>query len=679
MQSLRAAQTQSATSPSADSSSFPPTDEQHNILAQFRTGAPLVVQAGAGTGKTTTLELLAEDMAATGRQGIYITLNKAMAVEVGNKFVYGNVRASTIHSLAWRIAQRIPQVAPLLEKIRSDHAPMSRFHWHRVIGLSDVFTYTSFHAANLKARGENGKNTVLTSQDLMWAAIDALRLWCQSDRSDLTEEDVVRPITMPYDVYQNRYVPTILKIAHKAWTEDILNPNGKLPFTHDYYLKLVTLAKPKLTDWLALPAGSVLFFDECQDSRPCVTYLLSLQDDLQIVAVGDSSQAIYGFTGARDGLPKIRAMSGAKTASLTTSFRFGQPVADIANVVLDTLNAPIRLTGNPDKESTVHMLPADTAPSIADLDAILVRTNAQLLFAAEACMREGVPYEIVADTSVIYNLAYDYDQLEAGKKATRTDLRDFQDLKELIYYMGSDESNLPATRTTTQPLVKWIIAHSTSEAREILDRAVKETDPRPDKVVVLSTMHKAKGRQWDRVWVDMDPEQTLPFHSTMFEPEVEDNQLADAASREALMLSYVAVTRAKTDLYIAEGLYSAFLSVRRALDEYSTTTQAGTNSRFLTPAGALAPEPAADSDAPVPPKQTVAGPAGSVNPWVIEDATPQPPTPQPEPEDSAPAPAKSRETSSPARSRSGKSGLTPWPLLRESYSPDALPALAKNG
>ena len=57
MQSLR------DNSPGGGGTSFPPTDEQKNILALFNTGAPLVVQAGAGTGKTTTLELLAEEMA----------------------------------------------------------------------------------------------------------------------------------------------------------------------------------------------------------------------------------------------------------------------------------------------------------------------------------------------------------------------------------------------------------------------------------------------------------------------------------------------------------------------------------------------------------------------------------------------------------------------------------------
>ncbi len=537
---------------------FKPTAQQEDILAKFRTGAPLVVQAGAGTGKTSTLELLAEDMAKTGRQGVYITLNKAMATEVGSKFVHGNVRASTIHSLAWRIASKIPQLAPLLDKIRRDEPPVSRFHWHRVIGFNEVFTYTSFYAANLRNRGEYAADTTLSSQKIMWAAIDALRLWCQSDRRELSKEDVVRPLSMQPHTWDTEYAPLVIEVAQRAWIDDILKSEGKLPFTHDYYLKLVTLAQPKLTQWLDLGPNSVLFFDEAQDSRPCVTYLLSLQDDMQIVAVGDSSQAIYGFTGARDGLPKIEKMAGATTASLTTSFRFGSEIANVANTVLDTLNAPIRLTGNPDMDSHVHTLAPEKVPDLSQLDAILVHTNARLLFAAERCMQVGVPYTIMADTSGIYNLAYDYDRLANGEKATRTELRDFNTQAELFDHLDSEDSR--SVRSANDPLIRWLRENSTEQAREILNNSF---DPDKDKgtnqtPVVLSTAHKSKGRQWDRVWVDIDADQSLPFTSLSYNPEVKGGTVVDMESRQALMLAYVALTRARKDLYVSRAFMDAF-------------------------------------------------------------------------------------------------------------------------
>ena len=42
---------------------FSPTDEQLKVIAAAKTGKDLVVQALAGTGKTTTLKMLAESRA----------------------------------------------------------------------------------------------------------------------------------------------------------------------------------------------------------------------------------------------------------------------------------------------------------------------------------------------------------------------------------------------------------------------------------------------------------------------------------------------------------------------------------------------------------------------------------------------------------------------------------------
>ncbi|MET8997177.1 AAA family ATPase [Amycolatopsis sp. NPDC004169] len=55
-----------------------PTPEQDAAVAAFRDGDHLVLQAGAGTGKTTTLTMLGK---ATCWQGRYIAFNKAIAAE----------------------------------------------------------------------------------------------------------------------------------------------------------------------------------------------------------------------------------------------------------------------------------------------------------------------------------------------------------------------------------------------------------------------------------------------------------------------------------------------------------------------------------------------------------------------------------------------------------------------
>jgi superfamily II DNA or RNA helicase len=52
-----------------------PTDEQEAGLEAFRTGNNIVFNAGAGTGKTTLLNMMAND---TNDKGVYIAFNSAL-------------------------------------------------------------------------------------------------------------------------------------------------------------------------------------------------------------------------------------------------------------------------------------------------------------------------------------------------------------------------------------------------------------------------------------------------------------------------------------------------------------------------------------------------------------------------------------------------------------------------
>ena len=72
--------------------------EQKKIISEAKSGHDLVIQALAGTGKTTTLKLLAESL--FDKRGTYIAFNKAIVDEAASKFPE-NVRCKTAHSLAY--------------------------------------------------------------------------------------------------------------------------------------------------------------------------------------------------------------------------------------------------------------------------------------------------------------------------------------------------------------------------------------------------------------------------------------------------------------------------------------------------------------------------------------------------------------------------------------------------
>lgn len=60
-----------------------PTDEQTAAADAFHAGDHLALQAGAGTGKTTTLALLAQS---TKRCGRYLAYNRAIALDAAAHF-----------------------------------------------------------------------------------------------------------------------------------------------------------------------------------------------------------------------------------------------------------------------------------------------------------------------------------------------------------------------------------------------------------------------------------------------------------------------------------------------------------------------------------------------------------------------------------------------------------------
>src|SRR5690606_37775106 len=93
---------------------------------------------------------------------------------------------------------------------------------------------------------------------------------------------------------------------------------GEIEITHDFYLKKYQLANPRL------PFDYILF-DEGQDASPAMLDVFLKQGAVK-VTVGDTHQQIYGWRFAVNSLEK----ADFKTYHLSTSFRFGSDIAQLA-------------------------------------------------------------------------------------------------------------------------------------------------------------------------------------------------------------------------------------------------------------------------------------------------------------------------------------------------------------
>lgn len=465
---------------------FSPTAEQQAALDLFATGQSLAIEAGAGTGKTSTLKLLAES---TTRRGQYIAFNKAIVDESKEKFP-ANVACNTAHSLAFRaVGKRYS------ERLRSSKR-MRSLDIARRLGI-DPLVVTDYV----------GQRKVLSPAFLAGLAMKGVVKFCQSADEAPTYrhapyvEGLDAPGTGKGEV--NKYVGKWIETAMvKAWA-DATDVEGSLPYRHDYYLKQWQLETPIIY-------ADFILFDEAQDANPVMVAIVSAQTHAQLVFVGDSQQQIYTFTGAVNALASVPA---ANRTFLTQSFRFGPDIAEMANDVLTQLDAELRITGTDQVASVV-------AP-VAQPDVILTRTNAAAVRCLFNGMAASLKVHLVGGGSDIISFARAAQIIMDGGKVDHPELACFDSWGEVLEYVAQDEQG-----GDLRLLVSLVMEFTPGRIIEALERMPREADAD----LIVSTAHKSKGREWNAVQLGDD----FPL-----EPKGEE-----------LRLLYVAVTRARRELDI---------------------------------------------------------------------------------------------------------------------------------
>lgn len=113
--------------------------------------------------------------------------------------------------------------------------------------------------------------------------------------------------------------------ARKIWTM-LDDPENALS-THSSVMKQAQLKQ------LRIP-GTFLLVDEVQDLNPCQLdwFIQQHKQGMHVFFVGDMAQQIYSFRGAKSG--PLLDYQDAQDLKLTVSFRFGRNIATIANTIL---------------------------------------------------------------------------------------------------------------------------------------------------------------------------------------------------------------------------------------------------------------------------------------------------------------------------------------------------------
>lgn len=460
-----------------------PTDEQAAVVAASTTGEHLVVEAGAGTGKTSTLKLLAR--ANPRRRGVYMAYNRAIAADAARGFP-SNVLCKTSHGLAFAAVGR---------------------QYSRRLGAPRIPARETARLLRINEPAKVADELApLSPQQLARLTMQTVERFCYSADTEVDRWHVPRLAGLDQPAVWAALAAVVVPYARRAW-DDIRSVDGALRFTHDCYLKLWALSNP------VLPCDYVLL-DEAQDSTAAVAGVVEAQTSAQRILVGDRSQAIYGWRGAVDAMATFQG----RRLSLSRSFRFGAAIADEANKWLAVLDAPLRLVGHPPIASRVESLAAPAA--------VLCRTNGEAVRQAAAAIAAGRSAALVGGGEDIRRLAEAAVDLLAGRGTAHPDLMAFGSWAEVQDYVMQD-----AGGGDLKVAVKLIDDYGPAGVLAILSALVDE--PRAE--LMLSTAHKAKGREWATVRIADD----------FREPRATEDHPDPQVPRDDAMLAYVAVTRAQ--------------------------------------------------------------------------------------------------------------------------------------
>lgn len=449
-----------------------------------------VVEAVAGSGKTTTLETAANLLPKQNLDIAFVAFNKHIARELESRLPV-HVHVSTLHSLGFsdvRDAYRRVDVEP-----KKLHRLCNR---HRVNGKGyAIRQLVSLCKATLLQPTEHNLEYI-TSR---WG-LDV----------PLDEQNVI------FAIAESVYYDSLEQENIVDYDDMIFFPaSGKTP-TKKFDL---------------------LFVDEAQDMNAAQLELAfkSVRPGGRIIAVGDRWQSIYGFRGADvRAIPHIIERLEARALPLSITYRCPTSHVELAQSLVPHIEAaPGAIQGKIE-----HIQSGDLLGIVRSGDLVLCRTNAPLVPAALDLIRAGVK-AVILGRDIGRNL------LRLMKKMQRA--TGAEALNDLLYELEAHKRREVAKFIRQE---KFMRAQSLRDRVETIFalaegcKTVFDVESRIRKIfndsqqgVTFSTVHKAKGAEAERVFILKPEEMPHPMASKPWEVQQEKN------------IKYVALTRSKRELY----------------------------------------------------------------------------------------------------------------------------------
>jgi superfamily I DNA/RNA helicase len=470
------------------------TDEQQHSVDLVDKGGSLKIEAGAGTGKTS--DLIAISYQQRHRNGIYLAFGRQV-VDDAKAVFHHKTKCLTHHGLAYR-ALGHQYDTRLKSRLTSTHVV-------KALNLQDFQHLSCWTVAAVImswiSKFAQGADDEIGPENAPWEILLALTKEGEREKARIIAASYVAELQ-----------PLVVTLWHK-----LVDLNSLLPINPDIYLKAWALTLPRIeTDYI--------LFDEAQDASGVMMKIIHDQDT-QNIWVGDRRQQIFAWRGAVNAMDKIQTDN---VCTLTRSFRYGQPVAELANCVLRNFlhERDFFVVGNPSVKSVIG--------KVKNPSAFICRTNRTAIGELMRALRQGKRVHMVGGVQeLLYDIESAQSLMEGGRPRSPS-LQVFNTWGELVEYARSEVGS------DLSPLVKMLDMWPAKTLLKALNQIKDVKEAEAD--LVISTAHRAKGKEYPSVKLGGD----FPW------PSSPNKECKHSFSPEDANLLYVAITRAKYELDISD-------------------------------------------------------------------------------------------------------------------------------
>lgn len=471
------------------------TLEQKAIVEFVRAGrGDLLIEALAGSGKTSTLI-----------EALKTIPQRSILICAFNK----------------RIAEEIKTKLPKLPRTHVAH--VKTFH---ALGLSIVKSRfpgveVSNDATENLISDAAQKRGVSLAYPLRRAAVKLLRTYKEVESPTAGELGIaVEPedlldVGHEYDLFGKLRDPQIVQVVEVVIDayEALLQPGltiQSIDFCDMVWLPLALRISPP-------SRYQAIVVDEWQDiSAPQLALINQLiAPGGRLIMAGDIRQAIYGWRGGiGETVRSDMADRGSKMLPLTTSFRCSKAVITEAQALVPEIQAWDQANDGSVLEVGLRDVPRMImgAPSEEIHTFVLSRTNADLLDAALFLYREGVKFQLNAGAQMLEPL------FELLGKLNLSSVDAFK--KSLGSWYGVESARAEASNATAWrerldeqfAMLSAVVAYVEPRGIERLLKSILQAGTTG---VLLSTVHKVKGLEADRVFL---LKQTFQRHQPSRQP-----------------------------------------------------------------------------------------------------------------------------------------------------------------